>query len=210
LEIMSLPIDAPDQSIEVADFDSRRRLLAVGYSSGVVVLWDLESQKRLGDLDHLGFPTSIEFNAQGDLLATADISGAINVWDAAAIASGAPQESSLIRDVGFPAGHALAVGFTPGGDLFASGFTKRVTVWDLATGAERYDIETGAPGWSVDLSPDGIRMVVPGAEGTIRIYTMSPEELVDIARSRLLRGFSAEECARFQVEPCRSLDEMTR
>lgn len=207
--VMHTPIDAEVQGIEVADFDSDGRRLAVGHTAGVVSLWDVETGRLLGVLEHLGFITALAFDRAGTRLVTADVSGAVNVWDVAAIASGGDGQPSPIRALAFPAGHALSAGFTPDGDVAASGFTESVTVWDVATGAERYDIEIGAPGWTIDFSPDGARMVVPGPEGTVRVYAMRRDDLVEIARSLVIRGFTEAECARFRIDPCLPIEKAT-
>jgi len=40
------------------------------------------------------------------------------------------------------------------------------------------------------------------------IFTMDGDELMEIAKQRLLRRFTAEECASFGIEPCLGLEEI--
>jgi hypothetical protein len=37
---------------------------------------------------------------------------------------------------------------------------------------------------------------------------MDGEELIEIATQRLTRGFTTEECASFNIDPCLTLDEI--
>jgi len=46
----------------------------------------------------------------------------------------------------------------------------------------------------VDFSPDGRYLAAAGSDGTIMVYILSIEELMTMARSRLSRGFTLEEC----------------
>jgi hypothetical protein len=49
-------------------------------------------------------------------------------------------------------------------------------------------------------------MVVAGADGTLRILTLDSDELEQIARSRVTRGFTADECATYHIDPCPDLE----
>jgi WD40 repeat protein len=102
------------------------------------------------------------------------------------------------------------VAFTPDGKQLATvGFDNSVKVWDLAaitTGATTPEPLTLAGydhGLDIDLNPEGTRLAVPTADGAIRIYVLPIEELVTLARNRLTRSWTVEECQRFVLlEEC--------
>jgi hypothetical protein len=49
----------------------------------------------------------------------------------------------------------------------------------------------------VDFSPDGTRLATASGDGTVRVYVLPVDELMAPARSRLTRGWTREECARY-------------
>jgi WD40 repeat protein len=55
----------------------------------------------------------------------------------------------------------------------------------------------------VAFSPDGKRLATASRDGTIQVYAIDIRELLKLARSRVTRDFTAEECLRyFQTEKC--------
>jgi WD40 repeat protein len=74
-------------------------------------------------------------------------------------------------------------------------------VWEASTGAELLTLYgDGAGVGSVAFSPDGTRLAV-GGDNAARIYTLRIEDLVVLARSRLTRWWTPEECQRFLHQP---------
>jgi WD40 domain-containing protein len=56
---------------------------------------------------------------------------------------------------------------------------------------------------SVAYSPDGKRLATAGADRTVQVYALDPRDLLDLARSRVTRDFTVDECRRyFQAEVC--------
>ena len=98
--------------------------------------------------------------------------------------------------------------FSPDGALVAtSGFEGTLAVWDTASGERRLAItHEGRVGGAV-FSPDGRRLAVgidsPNADGdALRVYTLDVAELVTIARAKVTRGLSLEECQLHLVVAC--------
>jgi len=57
----------------------------------------------------------------------------------------------------------------------------------------------------VSFSGDGRFLVSSGNDGTIRVYLAQTDDLVDLARSRVTRTLTDDECRRFlHVEACPS------
>ena len=51
--------------------------------------------------------------------------------------------------------------------------------------------------WGVAFSPDGKRLATASQDGTVQVYTLDPRELLNLARSRVTRALTAEECQRY-------------
>jgi WD40 repeat protein len=85
-----------------------------------------------------------------------------------------------------------------GTHLASSSFDRLAKVWDVATGEELVSLygNTGNV-FGVSFSPDGDRLATAGADGTVRIYTLRLDELVALARSRVTRSLTDEECRTF-------------
>ena len=53
------------------------------------------------------------------------------------------------------------------------------------------------------FSPDGKRLATANADGTVQVYALDLRELLNLARSRVTRTFTADECQRyFQSGTC--------
>ena len=88
-----------------------------------------------------------------------------------------------------------------------------VRVWDVASRALRHEIpvsagERGVGG--VDFLSDQRLAVVDNNSGRLRLYTIDPDELLDIARSRVTRGFTETECMQYNIDPCPTLEEIRK
>ncbi len=51
--------------------------------------------------------------------------------------------------------------------------------------------------YRVAWSPDGHRLATASRDGTSRVYIVDLDDLVALARSKVTRGLSAEECQKF-------------
>ena len=86
---------------------------------------------------------------------------------------------------------------------FLDGVTLK-QVWDAVTGRELLTLHGHTKDVrSVAWSPDGKRLAIGSAEGTSQIYAMDPHLLLALARSRVTRDLTPDECKRyFQSEKC--------
>jgi WD40 repeat protein len=88
------------------------------------------------------------------------------------------------------------VGWSPDGQRIATGGgDKSAKVWEAATGLELLNL-SGHDGsvMSVAWSCDGKRPASAGADGIVQVYAMEFELLMSLARSRVTRNLTLEEC----------------
>jgi WD40 repeat protein len=71
-------------------------------------------------------------------------------------------------------------------------------IWDAVTGEELLLLKTagGAGMVGVAFSPDG-KMLATIADDAVRVFLLEIEDLIELAESRLSRGFTQQECLRF-------------
>jgi WD40 repeat protein/DNA-binding SARP family transcriptional activator len=79
-------------------------------------------------------------------------------------------------------------------------------VWDLPSGRLLQTIPVGGPARNVEFVAD--HHVLASTPGPLSIFTLNVDELLDIARDRLTRGFAPEECVAYDLDPCPSLAAM--
>ncbi len=89
----------------------------------------------------------------------------------------------------------LAAFSSDGTRLATASFDGTAKVWNVTTGQELLTL-TGHQGGvtGVVFSPDGTRLVTTSQDGTARVYVLPIEELMALARSRVTRSLTVEEC----------------
>jgi class 3 adenylate cyclase/WD40 repeat protein/KaiC/GvpD/RAD55 family RecA-like ATPase len=101
-----------------------------------------------------------------------------------------------------------AVASSPDGSLFATGAADgSIRVWDTDG---RLVKEMEFPGRPVNglafLTPSHLGVVLD--DGKLRVETIDTNELLGIARQSLTRSFTQDECDRYKISPCPTLEEM--
>jgi len=151
-----------------------------------------------------------------DRLATPDTHG---VWlsDNGALAASvldgeqiAVLDVARSREVGVLTGQTgatIAVDFSSdGGTVAVGGSDGSVRLWDLREGREPVTLQGHvAIVESLDFSTDGSQLVSAGNDGNVRVWALRLDDLLDIARDKLTRGLTTDECQRYlHVDRCPS------
>jgi WD40 repeat protein len=157
-------------------------------------LWEIPSGKELLHMQaQSGFGAAVAFASDGSKLATTGADGA-TVWSRSG--------ERLASVTG--AGRLSSVTFSADGKRVATGGADGTArIWDATTGEQLLVLKghTG-PVNDVAFSPDGTRLATV-SEGTLRVYVLPVDELVGIARARLSRTLSDEECRQYlHVQVC--------
>jgi WD40 repeat protein len=90
-----------------------------------------------------------------------------------------------------------------------------VRLWDVGTGRQTLTLASGVAGevgpdskfcfrtlkvaylgvgGKLAFSPDGTRLAYTAADGTVRVLALDIDDLIDLARSRLTRSWTQDEC----------------
>jgi WD40 repeat protein len=98
-------------------------------------------------------------------------------------------------------GRVRGIEFSPEGSRLMTGTTDGfVRVWDLAAGVEiaRIPLDGASDGHWLDDQ----HILVGTSTGVWTIITLDVEEMMELARQRLTRDFTSDECALYRIERC--------
>jgi WD40 repeat protein len=98
-----------------------------------------------------------------------------------------------------------SLAFSPDGSLLASGsWDGLAKIWDMHTQQEKLSLF--GQGGEVDVvafSPDGKYLASGGYGSTIQVYLTRSEDLIGLARSRVTRPMTVEECQQYlRLDQC--------
>ena len=175
--------------------------LAATSNDSTVKIWDVLSERVLFTLtNHTDAIWHVTFDPTGRYIATGSRDGTARLWDA-----------DTGRELLTFSGHTSTVfhlAFLPDGSRLATASTDgTVKLWDTTTGEEIVTLP-GNP--TVAISQDGTQMATggrgPEERGLLRIYLLKIENLMALARSRLTRSWTLEECKKYlHMEQCAAM-----
>ncbi len=187
---LSFTLELPAEVKSLA-FSPDGTRLATGVHNGTAKIWDFATGKELLTLrGHADSVISVAFSMDGKRLATASLDGTAKVWDA-----------STGTEMFTLAGHTnavMAVAFSPDGERIATASRDGTAkLWDAKSGQELLTfLGDGAGLNSIVFSPDGKRLAT-GGDGGLRLYLLNMDDLVALARTRVTRSLTSEECQKY-------------
>ncbi len=197
-----------NQVLAVAFSPNGQRLATVS-ADRTAKVWDVSTAlntssttgtKLLTYTGHTGKVTSVAFSPDGARVATGSTDGTVQVWDA--------ETGKTLRTFAYES-RVSSVAFSPDGKrLAAGGSGLTVKLWNLSPevkGSEQPLTLYGhaATILSVAFSPDGKRLATASRDGTSRVYALPLEDIIAIAKSRVTRALTTDECQKYlHVEAC--------
>ena len=186
---------------------SDTEILSVAYSpdgnylisadrAGDAVIWNAATGEKISTLSGNGENRSTAYSPDGKHVAFSVLGGTINVWDVAA--------EKLLLTLKGHTGSVNCVTFSPDGKLLASASGDGTArVWNVSTGENLLTLPVDSDGaGGVSFSPDGKRLAVGGRSG-VYVFVLPIDDLVALAKSRLTRSLTAEECQKYlHVDVC--------
>jgi WD40 repeat protein len=67
----------------------------------------------------------------------------------------------------------------------------------VESGQELLVLSENTPGPDLDFSPDGKFLALAGGDGSVRVFILAIEDLINLANSRLTRSFTLAECQKY-------------
>jgi WD40 repeat protein/transcriptional regulator with XRE-family HTH domain len=196
-ELMTLTGHQTEVVSVVFSPDSTR--LVTGDVEGTAILWDAVTGKQIGDFrGHTDTIWSVAYSPDGTRLVTGSRDGTARIWDALT--------GKELFTLSGHTGTVVGVAFNPDSKRVATGSRDGTAkVWDALTGKELLTLYGGSFGaGGVAFSPDGKRLAVAG-DDAVRLYALDLNDLVSLARSRVTRALTTEECQRYlHVAQCPS------
>jgi WD40 repeat protein len=166
------------------------RIASAG-KDGTAKIWDsFTGEMQLSLSGHSAEVLNVSFSPDDDRLATAGGDGVAKVWD---VESG--------KELYSLTGHGTSVwaaAFSPDGSRIATmSLDKTAKLWDAETGDELLNLINYNDGRDLAFSPNGNHLAVASGDGSVRVYVLPIEDLMALARLRLTRPLTDEECQRY-------------
>lgn len=175
-----------------AKFTPDGNRLATTTWSGILELWDLATGDKIFETTpHSNFVWSIEFSKDGKRILTTGRDRIAKILDAETgeeIRSFTGHEGTIFRAVFSPDEKTIAT----------SSCDKTAKLWDVESGSELLTLHgaTKCLYW-VDFSLDGKRLITSSDDGGVREYLVDLKDVVDLAKKRLTRAWTPEECIKY-------------
>jgi WD40 repeat protein len=178
------------------NFSPDGKQLATTSEDQTIRLWDAETGQELRTFSgHTGPTTGVIFNPEGTRLATGSFDGTAKIWDL--------ETGQELYTLSGPSASVWGIAFSPDGKLIATGSNDlTLRLWDAMTGEELLTLPIPDLSFQLFFTPDQTRLVVQTLSET-HVYLPQVEDLLALAKSRVSRTLTTEECQRYlHVEAC--------
>jgi WD40 repeat protein/serine/threonine protein kinase len=153
----------PDVSAFGLVFGPDSKVLAFGSSNGGVHLVDVTSMKeKFLEGGHRHHVTTLAFGPDGRTILSGGDDSTIRHWPL-----DRPGKNQIVDVLPTPVN---LVAFSPDGKTFASAIRFRMTVWDAATGKERFGVTEPYVVHILAYSPNGKTLAGCGLDGIVRLW----------------------------------------
>ncbi len=148
---------------------------------------------------------SLDFSPDSTRMALGRMDGIFEVWK---LPEGSwetgDQEARLLYKGQSAADFLLALRFSPDGEhIILSGTSGTVELRDAENGELQISLPYPGGVWELDLTKDGKRLAMVGVDGSIQVVALELEELISLARSRVTRSLTTEECQTYlRLDEC--------
>jgi WD40 repeat protein len=199
------PIHTLARAHDAIAFSTDGKLFAAAVNKGVrsgsdwVSIWDAHTWARVLTLPDPGHVYTLVFSPDGGLLLSGGPDGAVHVLDS--------KTGNQVQLLMGKLGPVWDIAISPDGRRIATASEGGLLIWDASTGRRLFPLSQFAFQRRTHLafSPDGSRLLGPVGTGTVGIYVLDIANLLDLARSRVTRGLTAQECHQyFHIEACPS------
>jgi WD40 repeat protein/DNA-binding XRE family transcriptional regulator len=191
-DVLTIHVSPSANTITSIAFSPDGKTVFTGADEKFVRQWDSVTGQEIRSFSSDSIEIySVAVSPDGSLLAAGHQDGNIQLWDV--------KTGEKLRVLTGHAGLVLRIAFSMDGSHLASaGFDRLAKVWDVDTGEELASLYGNASNvFGVAFSPDGSQLATAGADGTIRTYALQIDDLIALAKSRLTRLLTEEECRKF-------------
>lgn len=141
------------------------------FSRGTVQPMDIATQEMGPTLSHEDFVTANQVSPDGEVIGTTatamigdDIQPVLTLWDA--------NSGEILRQNANPS-YFSSIAFSPDSNLLATGTEMGVLLFTVPHGDEVFSFDSTEVITSIAFSPDGVKLITCGNEGTINIYAVN-------------------------------------
>jgi len=176
--------------------------LATASTDGTAKIWNVKTGDLIFTLvGHSSGVVDIAFSPDGKKIATASSDATAKIWDA-----------STGKELLTLKGHSAElrpVAFSPDEKFLATGSEDNTAkIWNVATGQEILTLPGSQGGvYGIAFSPldGGAHIAVASNDGVVRVFLLQIDELIALAKSRVTRSLTSEECKKYlHVQQCPS------
>jgi WD40 repeat protein len=189
-------IPNPGYHIYAVDYSPDGRWLVSAGNHGTIKVWDPGDLHEVTTLSGDGSTIwEATFSPDSTRLVTGHGSARVHVWSFPGPEEGPDARPELLYKFQHSEGSLGRGDFSPNGKLLAVTGPKRTTLHDAETGELLLDL--GHPASRIVFSPDGRMVATTGWDGTVRILTVYPEDLLALAQTRVTRSLTEAECQQY-------------